>query len=124
MMPVVYVAGKFRGANAWEIENNIRRAEEMSLEVLKLGASVICPHANTRFFHGSLPDQVFIDATLALVAKSDALLMLQDWHRSDGARGERRYAIEHAIPIFYDLEVLGEWMRRGQPLMVNIESAL
>ncbi len=114
MMPVVYVAGKFRGANAWEIECNIRRAEDMALEVLRLGASVICPHANTRFFHGSLPDQVFIDATLALLAKSDAILMLQDWHRSEGARGERRYAFDHDIPVFYGLEELDGWLRTSK----------
>jgi allantoicase len=114
MMPVVYVAGRFRGENAWEIENNVRRAEDVSFEVLKLGASVICPHANTRFFHGSLPDQVFIDATLALLAKSDAIFMMQDWHRSEGARGERRYAFDHHIPIFYDLDDLEGWVRTGQ----------
>jgi hypothetical protein len=114
LMPVVYVAGKFRGQNAWEIENNIRRAEEVSFEIWKFGAAALCPHANTRYFHGSLPDQVFIDGTLALLAKSDAIFMLQDWHRSEGARGERRYAFDHDIPIFYDLDELGNWLRTGQ----------
>lgn len=110
MMPVVYVAGKFRGANAWEIENNVRRAEEMSLEVLKLGASVICPHANTRFFHGTLPDQVFIDATLALLAKSDGILMLPGWQQSAGGQGEYDWAREHGLPVFWSLTELGCWI--------------
>lgn len=32
-MKTVYVAGKYRGANAWEIEQNIRAAEEAGLEI-------------------------------------------------------------------------------------------
>ena len=32
-MKVGYIAGPFRGPNSWEIENNIRRAETLALEV-------------------------------------------------------------------------------------------
>lgn len=110
LMPVIYVAGKFRGEHAWEIENNVRRAEELSLEVLRLGASAICPHANTRFFHGVLPDQVFIDATLALLAKADGIIMLPGWESSVGSQGEYRWAQAHDLPIFHTLDDLGYWI--------------
>lgn len=113
MMPVVYIAGKFRGANAWQIENNVRRAEEMALDVCKLGVSPLCPHANTRFFHGALPDQFFLDSTLALLAKCDACIMLPDWDASAGARIERAWAMEHGIPVFYSLAELQAWLTAG-----------
>lgn len=36
-MRIIYVAGPFRGSNAWEIEQNIRRAEAVGLAVAKVG---------------------------------------------------------------------------------------
>jgi hypothetical protein len=30
-MKVVYIAGKFRGPNAWEIHRNVHRAEQAAL---------------------------------------------------------------------------------------------
>ena len=59
-MKVVYVAGPFRGPNAWEIEENIRRAERLALEVWRLGCACLCPHTNTRFFQGAAPDAVWV----------------------------------------------------------------
>lgn len=123
MMPVVYVAGKFRGANAWEIENNIRRAEDASFEIWKAGAAVLCPHTNTRYFHGSLPDQTFIDGTLALLDKCDAVFMLPDWLSSFGACGERKWAMDHGIPVFYTMDQVIKWIERegrtADPVMMK-----
>ena len=59
-MKVVYIAGPFRGPNAWEIEQNIRRAESLALEVWRAGAAALCPYTNTRFFQGAAPDDVWL----------------------------------------------------------------
>lgn len=107
-MKVVYVAGPFRGANAWEIEENIRRAERLALEVWKMGFAVICPHANTRFFQGAAPDKVWLDGDIELLRRSDIILMTEDWDRSSGARAERAYAYEHRIPVVYSTRQLAE----------------
>jgi hypothetical protein len=48
-MKLIYVAGPFRGKDAWEIECNIRRAESLALEVWRLGAACICPHPTPDF---------------------------------------------------------------------------
>lgn len=109
-MKVVYVAGPFRGANSWEMEQNIRRAEALALEAWRLGAAVICPHANTRFFQGAAPDSVWLDGDLAILGRCDAILMTPDWRRSAGARAERDYAMISGIPIFYGLDVLRAWL--------------
>lgn len=110
MKPVVYVAGPYRGANAWEIEENIRRAECLALNVWRAGAAAICPHANTRFFQGAAPDDVWLDGDLAILLKCDAVLMTHDWERSTGARAERQFAIDHEIPIFYEMVSLRGWI--------------
>lgn len=84
-MKVIYVAGPYRGDNAWEIEQNIRRAESLSLEVWKAGFAAICPHANTRFFQGVLYDDVWLNGDIAILKKCDAILMTPDWQKSSGA---------------------------------------
>jgi hypothetical protein len=47
-MKLVYVAGPYTAANAWLVEQNIRRAENMAARVWGEGAAAICPHANAR----------------------------------------------------------------------------
>ena len=110
-MKVVYVAGPFRGPNSWEIENNIRRAETLALEVWRLGAACICPHTNTRFYQGAAPDQVWLEGDLELVTRCDALLMTPDWERSSGARAEEKLAQVLGIHVFLTLETLDAWIK-------------
>lgn len=111
MRRVVYVAGPFRGPNSWEIEENIRRAERLSLEVWRSGAAAICPHANTRYFQGAAPDDVWLDGDLAILQKCDAVLLTPDWARSAGARAEKAYADQQRIPVFMELSALREWLK-------------
>lgn len=109
-MKVVYIAGPFRGPDSWVIENNIRRAEALALEVWRLGAAAICPHANTRFFQGAAHDDVWLDGDLAILAKCDAMLMTEDWTRSSGARAEEALARDRGVPVFYALGDLQGWL--------------
>ena len=109
-MKCVYVAGPYRGAHNWEIEENIRRAERLALEVWRSGAACICPHSNTRFFQGAAPDHVWLDGDLEILARCDAVLMTHDWERSSGARAEEQFAREKNIPVFYTLDVLRDWL--------------
>ena len=99
-MRLVYLAGPFRGANTWEIEENVRRAERLALRVWQAGAACICPHANTRFYQGAAPDRVWLDGDMEIVRRCDALMMTEDWERSRGATAERRLAIDCHMPVF------------------------
>jgi hypothetical protein len=110
---VVYIAGPFRGASSWAIEQNIRRAEELALKVWALGAAALCPHANTRFFQYALPDDVWLQGDMAMLAKCDAILMTPDWQVSAGARAEHDRATADGLPVFYDLAELAAWLPTG-----------
>jgi hypothetical protein len=44
-----YIIGPFRAPTVWQVEQNIRIAEELGFEVAQLGVFPIIPHANTRF---------------------------------------------------------------------------
>jgi hypothetical protein len=118
-MKVVYIAGPFRAANAWLIEQNIRRAEEVALEVWRMGAAVICPHTNTRFFQGAADDEVWLKGDLELVKRSDAVVMVSGWMSSVGARAELELADTLGIPVFYaggyQMEKLQKWLKNELP---------
>jgi hypothetical protein len=109
-MKCVYVAGPFRGPSSWDIEQNIRRAEELALCVWKMGAAAVCPHCNTRFFQGAAPDSIWLEGDLEILRRCDAMIMTPDWERSTGARAEHEFAKLHSIPVFYDLKSLREWI--------------
>jgi len=121
--PVVYVAGPFRGTalssgpviarDSWVMEGNIRRAEALSLDLWALGASVICPHCNTRFFQNHLPDNIWLKGDLAQLKLCAAVVMTVDWRASAGARAEWRYAIKRGVPVFYadNLSDFEDWLK-------------
>ncbi len=108
--PVVYVAGPFRGPNAWEVEKNIRAAECLAYEVSGLGAMPLCPHTNTRHFNGTRYDEFWLEGTLELLRRCDAAIFTVDWQRSSGARAERAEAEALGIPCFDSIEALDGWI--------------
>ena len=109
-MKVVYVAGPFRGPSAWAIEQNIRRAEELALEVWRLGAACVCPHTNTRFYQGAAPDEVWLQGDLEILARCDAILMTDDWEKSSGARAEHDFASSRKLIVLYTLDELSAYL--------------
>lgn len=113
-MKVAYVAGPFRGPNAWEVEQNIRRAETLALEVWRLGMAAVCPHANTRFYDKAATDDVFLDGDLEILRRCDAVLLTPDWARSRGATNEKAEAERVGIPVFFSLSELYAWSHPAQ----------
>lgn len=115
-MPLLYVAGPFRGPalssthpisrNSWIMESNCRRAETLALKLWGMGASVICPHANTRYFQNSLPDETWLNGDLAQIARCDGVVLTLDWQDSEGARHEKEFAESLVIPVFYEHSLL------------------
>ncbi len=104
-MKVVYIAGPFTGRTAWDIESNIRQSETVALNVAYAGAMPLCPHTNTRFFHGQLTAEFWYEGTLELLRRCDAIF-LHNWENSAGSIRERNLAIEIGMPIFESLEEL------------------
>lgn len=100
-MPIVYVAGKFRGKTPWDVHLNVTHAETFALAVALLGASPLCPHANTAHFDKQLDDKFWLDATARLLEVSDAIVLIPGWRDSAGARNERDLADKWKKPIFY-----------------------
>lgn len=98
---IAFISGPFRAASTWQQELNIRRAEEVALEVWRLGAAVLCPHSNSGHFEGAMPDDEFLDGYLAMLERMDAIVLLPRWSESEGSQREFRHAQTHGIPIFH-----------------------
>ena len=91
-MKVVFIAGQFSGANAWEIACNVHRAEAASLRIAQLGGMPVCPHSLGRSMFGTLPEEFWRAGCLALLARCDGILLLPRWSNSTGACAEARHA--------------------------------
>lgn len=100
-MKVVYIAGKYRGPNAWAVEQNIRAAEEVAARVWAMGLVALCPHANTRhMLEGVCSEEHALAGTLELMRRCDAVLCVSNWFDSIGATNEVYEAKRMGLPVF------------------------
>jgi nucleoside 2-deoxyribosyltransferase len=87
------------GPNAWEIEQNIRRAEIVALYVWMSGAAAICPHTMGRFYSGVVNEETFLDGDLELLRRSDGVVVVDPWQHSKGTLRELELARELDKPV-------------------------
>lgn len=114
-MKVIYIAGKFRGINAWEVHKNVQEALKVGFEVAVLGAMPLIPHANTHCFDGTLQDQFWLDGTLELLRRCDAVMTVPNWVHSSGAKAEVAEAADNlGIRVFNHLGDLAEWLVKSE----------
>jgi nucleoside 2-deoxyribosyltransferase len=112
-LKVVYIAGPFRANSAWDVERNIRRAEELALWVWRAGAVALCPHTNTRFFQGAADDDIWLKGDLELLRRCDAVLLVASRETSAGTLDEILYACDNGIPVFNYLVNFKLWLEYG-----------
>jgi len=97
---LVYVSGKYTG----DVDANIGAARAVAIRLWEMGHAVLCPHLNTQHFEIDCQvtyDQ-YIEGDLNMVARCDAMVMVNGWEASKGAKIEKEYAEKLGIPIFYE----------------------
>jgi hypothetical protein len=82
------------------------------MSVIKLGAYPVSPHHIGLYVQdgGGQGEDWWYDATLELMLRCDAVLMLPRWEASRGATNERSAAIGSGMPVFEDLAELTAWI--------------
>jgi len=101
-MKRIYIAGAIRADDPWQVELNIRRAEEIGLRVCKLDCSPFIPHSMTRYIAGAMPDSFWIAADLAFLETCAAVMIVNPgWEESIGTNIEMKYADKKGIPFFH-----------------------
>lgn len=111
-MKKVYIAGPFRGPDAWAIARNVRNAEIMIPIIGRLGLVPVCPHTMYSNMQGALPDEFWLEATLELLEVCDAIFLCEGWMQSEGSKGEAARAEELGMPVFQTLSELLDWLVR------------
>jgi hypothetical protein len=111
-MILCYVAGPFTSATREGVEANIRRAVDLGVEVAKLGAYPVIPHSNTADprFEQVQPYQFWIAATLAMLEGCGALITVEGWEKSTGARGEVEWMRARDRSVFHTLPELAAYL--------------
>lgn len=100
-MQLVYIAGPFSGKTPEDVAANVSRAASFRIPIAEAGGSPVCPHTMTADLDGTMTYRFWIESTMSLMARCDAVLMTPDWQRSSGARGEHDWAKANGRPVFY-----------------------
>jgi hypothetical protein len=108
-MNLIYIAGKYTADSHEAIQKNIDQAESLAVKCWAKGWAVICPHTNTAHLdiHEDLTHidyDTWIEGTLEMLKRCDAIIMCENWRTSKGAMGEFEYAKKNNIPIFFEYE--------------------
>jgi hypothetical protein len=102
-MKLFYIIGPYRATSESGVRRNIETARAAAEELWRRGHAVICPHLNTAFMGGIVPDANFLRGDLLMLERADAALVLHDWPTSVGSRDEVKFAQERGIALYWSL---------------------
>lgn len=101
---LIYIAGPYTAPHPYLVQLNADEARWWAMEICKLGGYALAPHFLTLHFEGIQNYDFYLNATLALMRRCDAVFMLPKWAQSNGARLEYDDAIRLKIPVLHTLE--------------------
>jgi hypothetical protein len=112
-MKLIYIAGKLNG-DACEYIQNVHRMVQHGEAVRQLGCAVALPCND--FIHGLVMgnhdyNDYFVN-NIEILKRCDAIALVEGWEDSKGTDMEIDYAIDHAIPVLYDLDEVKEYVGR------------
>jgi hypothetical protein len=110
---LIYIAGPYSARDRAGVEKNIATATEAAKGVAACGGMPLCPHANTsdEDFEHLQPYEFWLEGTLELLRRCDAVLLCAGWQRSRGSLGEAIDAVGRSIPVFDDLTEVDKFVK-------------
>lgn len=111
-MKLIYVSGPITARTAWEVEQNVRRAEAASAELFRRGVTNICVHAQGRFMDGLLKHGEWLKHDLAIIDRCDGVYICAErFGHSLGTCTEVEYARAQRKRVFRadEIEALIAW---------------
>lgn len=109
-MTIAYIAGPLEHTGkvgtpqkcktAYQIEQNIRRAEDLMLELSNMGYAVICVHSQARFMMGECSREHWLEADQELLKVSGIVVLTRGWRSSPGTLAEVALAFDLGKPVF------------------------
>ena len=104
VVKLVYIAGPYSGPDYLAIDRNIAAAREAAAWLAEHGIGFFCPHLNSAHFEVVTPrvePEFWYALDLRLLEACDALLFLEGWQQSKGAKGELDFAAARIMPVFF-----------------------
>jgi hypothetical protein len=125
-MKLGYIIGPFRADTPWEVEQNVRNAEQLGFAVMRLGAFPIIPHANTRFFDKQATDEFWLNGTRELLERAADFGITVEaiglpWLHSSGSVDEVTRSAGLSIPVFHSLFDLEKWLKADQKEVQHVQ---
>ena len=107
---LIYIAGPYTPTEESSVEQNIAAARKVAEQVASPKIFPIVPH-NTGTAIEHIGDyQFWINGTIELMHRCDAVLAMPTWERSRGATDEVRDADRVHLPVFYNIPDLIGWV--------------
>jgi len=103
-MRAVYVAGAFRAKDGWGVHQNVQRALAVGYQVAELGHCPVIPHSMSQAFDRTLTDDYWLEATMEMLRRCDAIVMVAGWEQSQGAQAERAEALRLGKQVFDSID--------------------
>ena len=110
---VIYIAGPYTAQEGKTVTENIMAAEVVGKEVALLGHTPLIPHMNTAHWEHDDRFKSWTHAEIIerlckpLIAKCDAILMMDGWAGSKGANIEFEFVLGRpCIAIFHGIDQL------------------
>ncbi len=102
---LIYIAGPYSPDNGMTIKDNISKAESYARKCWENNIPAICPQKNTAYMDDIMPEYFYM-GDLDILERCDAVLMVDGWEKSFGARMERIHALRNNIPVFESFDGL------------------
>jgi hypothetical protein len=100
---VCYVAGPYRADTEYYVKQNIRKAEDVGVQLWAAGWVPVIPHMNTAFFGGAygLPDDVWLKGDFAILKLCKFVVAITGWQYSKGTKHEIDLARQLGMPVYF-----------------------
>lgn len=109
-MKLVYVAGPYRSETREGVAQNVAAARHVGQLCVRKGWFPVLPTINTAHFDHDFPgladDQYWLDGTLELMRRCDAVVLVDGWQYSSGAQGEIEEARKLGLKVYANTNVM------------------
>ena len=117
-LPIIYIAGPYRAKTKEAVDLNIAVARRIGIAAIKRGWMPLIPHSNTGNMEHLVerPDSFWLEGTMELMLRCDAVLLCPGWMESLGTIAEIDKAKKEGIPVYYseiELRHGADFIRHG-----------
>ena len=120
-----FISGPYTAIGEDAVHDHVERAAQMKAALMRRGHYTYCPHMESAFFEEDYSDitrKMHLDNCIAQLDPSEAIMMLPNWARSEGAITEHGIMVSRGRPVYDDiLQVPVYW--QGVQMMWATEAA-